>query len=478
MSYSVNPTYPLLPVVSFLGFFLVLIPFPWHLQAWNAGTCVYMLWGAISCLIQFVNSIIWRSNALNVAPVWCDISTKLLIGASIGIPASALCISRRLYTIAVIKTASPTHEDKRRAVIIDLSISIGIPVVVMALHYIVQGHRFDILEDVGCWPATYNVIPAYFLVYMWPSLLGCISFVYSGLTLAAFYKRRLQFNSLISANNSMNANRYVRLMMLSVIEMAFTVPISIYSVYISGTSIPMESWVSFSDTHYNFSYVGLIPAAEWTSNSIYKQSIDLTQWLFPVCAFMFFALFGFASEARRQYQLYFLWIAKRFGYNPPAIQTSMPMPHPPRWKGGSKPIAPLPVYTTPAPPRIKPQPSSTSILDLKNSNVYQDVEKHASSSSSLPPYSREKFSEGRSLTSSNYPPYDMEACAVDIDLETPSEAHSWQSSRERCTEHYVIPAYHRPFVPPSLYFSAYDSSIRSSTASVTFVQTHTTSAYQ
>ncbi|KAG2029757.1 pheromone A receptor-domain-containing protein [Suillus americanus] len=471
MSYSANPTYPLLPVVSFFGFFLVLIPFPWHLQAWNAGTCVYMIWVAISCLIQFVNSIIWRSSALNVAPVWCDISTKLLIGASIGIPASALCISRRLYTIAVIKNALATREDKWRAVIIDLSISIGIPVIVMALHYIVQGHRFDILEDVGCWPATYNVIPAYFLVYMWPSLLGCISFVYSGLTLAAFYKRRMTFNSLISGNNSMNANLYVRLMVLSVIEMAFTVPISIYSVYISGTSIPMQPWVSFADTHYNFSYVGLIPAAEWTSNSIYKRSIDLTQWLFPVCAFMFFALFGFASEARKHYRLYFLWIAKRFGYIPPVTQTSTP--YAPRLK--VKPAGILPVYSTPAPPRIKLQSSFTPVFDLKNSDVYQGVEKYAPA----PPYSKNEFFEHLSRTSSKYSRSHMEACAVDTDIETPSEAHSWRSSRERCMAHYVIPAYHRPFSPPSMYHAAVDldSSSQSSSASVAIVRNYTSHRY-
>lgn len=466
MSYSTNPTYPLLPVISFLGFFLILIPFPWHLQGWNAGTCVYMMWGAISCLIQFVNSIVWRNSALNVAPVWCDISTKLLIGASVGVPASALCISRRLYTIAVIKTASPTHQDKWRAVIIDLSISIGIPVIVMALHYIVQGHRFDILEDVGCWPAIYNVIPAYFLVYMWPSLLGCISFVYSGLTLAAFYKRRMAFNSLISGNNSMNANRYARLMMLSVVEMAFTVPISIYSVYISGTSIPMQSWVSFSDTHYNFSYVGLIPAAEWTSNSIYKQSIDLTRWLFPVCAFTFFALFGFASEARKHYWLYFLWIAKRFGYNPSVMQTSTP--HAPRLKGNT--VGSLPVYSTPA-PRIKLQSSFTPVLDLKDSDVYQDVERHADLSSPLPPYSKETFSEDLSRTSNYSRSHMEEACAVNADPETPSEAHFWQSSRERCTVHSVIPAYHRPLSPPSMHPVTVDldSSMRSSSASVAIV---------
>ena len=85
-------------------------------------------------------------------------------------------------------------------VINDLCISLGIPVLVMILRacyvffqllshllitlspldFIVQPHRYDILEDIGCQPATYNTLPAYFLVFMWPILLGLISFIYSG----------------------------------------------------------------------------------------------------------------------------------------------------------------------------------------------------------------------------------------------------------------------------------------------------------
>jgi hypothetical protein len=44
---------------------------------------------------------------------------------------------------------------------------------------IVQGHRFDILEDIGCQPTTYNTLPAYFLYYAWPIGIGAVSFVYS-----------------------------------------------------------------------------------------------------------------------------------------------------------------------------------------------------------------------------------------------------------------------------------------------------------
>ena len=132
-----DPTYPLFPVFAFLGFIVALIPFPWHLQAWNAGTCVYMIWAGLASLIQFVNSIIWKGNTEDVAPVWCDIgkpftthhdiisfsfildrhvsssyeATKFVIGAGVGIPASSLCINRRLYRIASIQSVGITRNE-------------------------------------------------------------------------------------------------------------------------------------------------------------------------------------------------------------------------------------------------------------------------------------------------------------------------------------------------------------------------------
>jgi hypothetical protein len=72
---SHDPTYPLFPVMSFLGFVLAFIPLPWHIQAWNSGTCAYMLWSGLACLNLFVNSLVWKGNVRNVAPIWCDICT-------------------------------------------------------------------------------------------------------------------------------------------------------------------------------------------------------------------------------------------------------------------------------------------------------------------------------------------------------------------------------------------------------------------
>ncbi|KAL4070136.1 pheromone A receptor-domain-containing protein [Scleroderma yunnanense] len=439
---DVNPTYPLFPIFAFFGFSLVLVPLPWHLQASNAGTCMYIAWTALACLFQFVNSVIWRNTALNVAPVWCDITAKFFIGASVGIPSAGLCISRRLYKIAVIKSVSVTREDKRRAMIVDLFITIGIPVVVMALHYVVQGHRFDILEDVGCWPAIYNALPAYFLVFMWPTLLGCVSFVYSALTLRAFYKRRLEFSHLVASNNSMNASCYVRLMLLACIEMASTIPISIVSLYISNKGVPLQPWISWADTHYNFSFVGLVPAVTWMSDPNYKASIEMTRWLFPACALLFFSLFGFASESRKHYCAGILFVAAFFGYKPSkGIQHSGPM-----WKCNldkstyQVSVGSLPVYVTPIPPCTKREDSF--VFSLKD-GAERDIEKAISCSSpTLPRYSVDESNLSPTIThhsefTSNLSVGDAEvasSCSRPQSVEVPDE-----------------PTHSRPFMSPSIF---------------------------
>lgn len=125
----IDPTFPFFPIMAGLGFLLVLVPLPWHLEAWNSGTCYYMMWTALACLNQFVNSIVWSNDALNRAPVWCDIcelqtafsfvfgpltpftATRITLAAAFGIPASALCIMRRLYAISRVHAVSGTHTE-------------------------------------------------------------------------------------------------------------------------------------------------------------------------------------------------------------------------------------------------------------------------------------------------------------------------------------------------------------------------------
>ncbi|KAJ2916369.1 hypothetical protein MD484_g4043, partial [Candolleomyces efflorescens] len=286
-----------------------------------------MIWTALACLNSFVNSIVWKDHARDVAPVWCDISSKLIIGVSVGIPASVLCISRRLYSLTSVQTVSILLSDKRRMVLIDLCIAVGIPVVIMVLHYVVQGHRFDILGSVGCYPVVYNSIPAYFLYFMWPLVLGAVSFVYSALTLRFFWLRRAQFTQMFNGNSSFTASRYLRLMLLAIMDMLCTVPLSIFTLYFGVHDVGLRPWISWEDTHFNFSRVVKIQSIVWRSDPNFLVSVEMTRWLPVICAFIFFAMFGFAIEARKAYASAFWAVATRLGLKPrPAPKAAANLP--------------------------------------------------------------------------------------------------------------------------------------------------------
>ncbi|KAJ6470316.1 putative transmembrane pheromone receptor [Mycena sanguinolenta] len=355
MSAPTDPFYPAFQILSFLGFVLVLIPLPWHLQAWNSGTCLFMIWTALSCLIAFINSVVWANSVADVAPVWCDISTRLIVGISVAIPAASLCINRRLYKIASCQNGSVTQADKRRAVLVDLAIGLGIPFLQMPLQFIVQGHRFNIVENIGCYPTTYNVALAYPLGYLWPNIINVASGCYAILTLRAFLQRRAQFSQFLSLNSGLTTTRYFRLMALASVELFISLPIVTYALYLNISHSPIEPWISWSNVHADFSTVLQVPAIIWRADRHSQASVELTRWTGVIGALVFFAFFGFAAEARKHYRLAFCAIVKPCGFTPPP-KGALPFPriHFPWNKPTVSPSLPISVPLTP----VKKYPDS------------------------------------------------------------------------------------------------------------------------
>jgi pheromone a factor receptor len=106
-----------------------------------------MIWTGLGCLLQGINSIVWNKNMINRAPVYCDIcesvdplslerlfilhrrtATRIQVALNVAIPACSLCINRRLYKIATVKAMTTTYTERRRAVIHDLLIGVGLPI--------------------------------------------------------------------------------------------------------------------------------------------------------------------------------------------------------------------------------------------------------------------------------------------------------------------------------------------------------------
>lgn len=46
--------------------------------------------------------------------------------------------------------------------------------------YIVQGHRFDIIEEFGCRPSVYVSIPAIFLMWVPSLIMSFVALIFAG----------------------------------------------------------------------------------------------------------------------------------------------------------------------------------------------------------------------------------------------------------------------------------------------------------
>ncbi|PPQ99740.1 hypothetical protein CVT24_009723 [Panaeolus cyanescens] len=264
---------------SFITFILVIIPFPWHLE----GIYIFLR------------------------------PSKLLIGVSVAIPAASLCINRRLYCIASVQSVTRTRADKRRAILIDLAIGVGIPVLVMILHYVVQGHRFDIFEEFGCFPYTYNTWPAYPLVFIPPLILALISAVYCVLSIIQFNKRRHEFKEILSSNSNLTSNRYFRLMALASTDALLNIPMNLVVIILGAVRAEMNPY-NWDDVHFDFGRVDLYPAVYWQSDSQTHAMMEATRWSVVFCGLLFFAFFGFGDEAQRHYKLAYNSIASKLGF--------------------------------------------------------------------------------------------------------------------------------------------------------------------
>jgi len=305
---------------SFIGFVGCAVPLYWHLEAWNTGTCMYMVWTGLACLFQCVNSIVWNNNIVNRVPVYCDMVTRFQVALNVAIPACSLCINRRLYKIATVKAVRISRSEKRRGIIIDLLIGIGLPLIQIATHYVVSGHRYDIFEDFGPIYSIVLVPQAFYLFYCWPVAIGCVSLVYCVLTIRTFYKREAQFKQFMSSNRNLNRGRYFRLMALSGIEILGTIPIGTY-VIVHNIKLGVGPWISWENVHSDYSRVMQVPGFVWKNNLDVYNGLEMFRWLIVACAFIFFGFFGFAAEARQHYRLVYTSLASRIGISTTASTT-------------------------------------------------------------------------------------------------------------------------------------------------------------
>jgi len=144
-------------------------------------------------------------------------------------------------------------------------------------------------------------------------VIGLVSLSYGVRSICAFYKRQRRFKEIMSATPGLNHGRYFRLMALSSMDMVLTIPITTYLVVLDAKQ-GVDPWISWDDTHFNYSRVVQVPGFIWKNNPNMSQGLEMSRWSLVLCAFVFFAFFGFADEARQHYRLVYNSLARRIGY--------------------------------------------------------------------------------------------------------------------------------------------------------------------
>ena len=167
----------------------------------------------------------------------------------------------------------------------------------------------------SAWPVAIGTVSLFYCgeFLVMPSPSGILSHLSPVMNVYFFYKCDRRFRQLMSSTH-LTRNRYIRLMVISATEIVGTIPLG--TVYIVKTAkLGVGPWRGWTFTHEGYSAVYQIPASVWKNDSYNVFALEMFRWSLVLCAFLFFALFGFANEARQQYRRVYTAIASRIGYS-------------------------------------------------------------------------------------------------------------------------------------------------------------------
>ncbi|VDB95388.1 unnamed protein product [Peniophora sp. CBMAI 1063] len=294
------------PIVTFFNAVLLLDPIPFHYKSGNVAMLSMTIWLLLVNLVYGIDAILWAGTVLIKDKVWCDISNRILLGATVALPTACLCVTVHMEQIASVRSVLTTHKSRRRRQYYEAAACVLFPCVFVALHYIVEGHRFDILEDFGCRPSTYTSWPAIILVWTLPLALAIASLGFAGASLAHFMRRRISFAHHLQHRSALTTTKYMRLIMMSVVLMTWTVAVTAFTLYYNVPSI--RPWTNWADVHSDFGRVDQYPLAFLPETTIRGQIV--LWWFVPISAWIFIAFFAFGQEAMDQYRAVGSWVAQ------------------------------------------------------------------------------------------------------------------------------------------------------------------------
>ncbi|KAJ7145520.1 pheromone A receptor-domain-containing protein [Mycena epipterygia] len=290
-----------LPILSFICagllavFLIILIRRP----TINTPNVALVLWLLFGNVVHSVNAIVWSSNVEARIPVWCDIVTKLLLGATIALPGVCLCSARYLELLSSSRKIYPNTYSQRLHTLLDVALCYVLPLLYMTLHFAVQDHRFDLMRDFGCSASIHRSTLAMSIMVLPPLILCSISLVLC--MLAVFNYARLsseRFTSHLSARSSVSVPHFVRRLAKSIL---LTITVLLVTLIPPLLSPHPDRWAAF---HANFDIIFIV------KNARELGAAEVAWWAVPVVSIVYLVLSLVLGD---EIVDSFAWMRKRFG---------------------------------------------------------------------------------------------------------------------------------------------------------------------
>ncbi|EEQ29532.1 pheromone receptor PREA [Microsporum canis CBS 113480] len=284
-----------------MSFLVCIPPLIWHCRNGNFPASCLIMWILTQNLFNFINPLIWPDDDVNswwMGYGYCDIQSKLITGAGVGIAGPLVCIFRSLAKVLDTErtTLVPSKGDRRWNTAFEAIYCVVIPVIIMALHFIIQDSRYYIYSIVGCMPAYHSSWVSFIVGYIWPPIILVVACFYCGnaslpsnvssgalntancdqaLVLYRLFKYKRDFSQLVSSSSTTTKSNFIRLLTISLVLLLGSLPAQFFVFYSNITSYKPWAPYSWDEVH----------GPQWTA-----------------AGFLLFIFFGIGHDATMMYR--------------------------------------------------------------------------------------------------------------------------------------------------------------------------------
>ncbi|WBW71762.1 pheromone M-factor receptor Map3 [Schizosaccharomyces osmophilus] len=281
-------------VYAYLSLVLSAQVFYMQMRARNLPCLLLLFWVCICTFIYVVQSAIWHQTS---EPKWlgygfCDITSRIITCASIGVPAAAFTLV--LYLDKVIRSDSPLKPFQNW--IFQILLSLVYPLVTMLLMIPMESNRYVVICMNGCMPAFYQTVYTLIIFYLPPCLLSLGGLFFVSRILYYYWHRQKELQQFFQRDSQLTSKRFLRLLLLDAVFFLGYFPLTIYLL------------ISNCKGH-KFMAVDRYFISLWHQVPVYffpATSIFLNNWI-PPTVLIVMSIFFITSGKWTDYVAMFLW---------------------------------------------------------------------------------------------------------------------------------------------------------------------------